>query len=592
MAVFETNHSSKVLDDTIPLTCVIESAQNVGSHIEYIVRVQRGAVVENNWTIKKRYSDFVALDAELHMSNIELAIPPKKMFGNMEREFVAERQLGLQQYLNSILEYPLLASSLIVKRFLNAKSYSDNLRETALQHVSMIFRSEPKWEVVEPLHNLGWRLRKHYIVVKPYENPKERQLLSWNDYGPFKFLPAKELMAVIKLLPNLQHPFIAPMEFAVANENGGMVIRSFYEHGTLRDYICKCKPKQAHFLKKYARPKTYCVLETREIQRYGRQILEVLKFLYDKGLPYGHLHAGNIVVNRDTCQLLDLENWILGLPSYYKNFFVQFKKLQKMESIEVYSFGRLLYEMAFGEQLLKATCDTFPQHCPPDLRSVLELLLTSEACKNELPTINDLLNHPFFSSIVLPQSDKPIFKIPSKLKESIKSAKELLEKHLKEEQKLINQLKRLTKAKEFHMSEGEKLRRRKTKKKEKALENSKDDSSVSNSSTSASQIVGNGTASAGVPGTKFAPAAPSIQSPPPPPPPPPPLMSSTVPVAKSSNAPPPPAPPPPPPAASNKITTATAAPSNDRTALLNSICGFSKGGLKSVKVNDRSKPKV
>lgn len=80
MAVFETNPTIKILDDTVPLTCTIESAVNVGSHTEYIVRVQRGPLSENNWTIRKRYSDFVTLDTELHISNVSLVMPPKKSF--------------------------------------------------------------------------------------------------------------------------------------------------------------------------------------------------------------------------------------------------------------------------------------------------------------------------------------------------------------------------------------------------------------------------------------------------------------------------------------------------------------------------------
>ena len=51
---------------------------------------------ENSWTVTKRYSDFVSLDAALKPSGIELPLPPKKVFGNMEREFIAERQIGLQ----------------------------------------------------------------------------------------------------------------------------------------------------------------------------------------------------------------------------------------------------------------------------------------------------------------------------------------------------------------------------------------------------------------------------------------------------------------------------------------------------------------
>ena len=62
---------------------------------EYLLRVQRGVVVDNTWTVTRRYNDFANLDTALRLSGYELPLPPKKMFGNMEREFIAERQQGL-----------------------------------------------------------------------------------------------------------------------------------------------------------------------------------------------------------------------------------------------------------------------------------------------------------------------------------------------------------------------------------------------------------------------------------------------------------------------------------------------------------------
>lgn len=32
------------------------------------------------------------------------------------------------------------------------------------------------------------------------------------------------------------------------------------------------------------------------IQGYGRQILEALQFLHDRGIIYGHLHSGNVIL--------------------------------------------------------------------------------------------------------------------------------------------------------------------------------------------------------------------------------------------------------------------------------------------------------
>lgn len=44
----------------------------------------------------------------------------------MDREFIAERQKGLQTYLDSITQNPLLCSSLPVKKFLDPNNYSAN----------------------------------------------------------------------------------------------------------------------------------------------------------------------------------------------------------------------------------------------------------------------------------------------------------------------------------------------------------------------------------------------------------------------------------------------------------------------------------
>ena len=43
----------------------------------------------------------------------------------------------------------------------------------------------------------------------------------------------------------------------------------------------------------------------------------------------------------------------------------------------------------------------------------------------------------FFSEVVLPTMDKPVLKIPSKLKEALKQSKEEFERRLKEEQKVV-----------------------------------------------------------------------------------------------------------------------------------------------------------
>lgn len=44
----------------------------------------------------------------------------------MDREFIAERQKGLQAYLDAVTQHPLLSTSLTVKKFLDPNNYSAN----------------------------------------------------------------------------------------------------------------------------------------------------------------------------------------------------------------------------------------------------------------------------------------------------------------------------------------------------------------------------------------------------------------------------------------------------------------------------------
>ncbi|XP_030874589.1 PX domain-containing protein kinase-like protein [Leptonychotes weddellii] len=377
--------------------------------MEYIIRVQRGISVENSWQIVRRYSDFDLLNNSLQIAGLSLPLPPKKLIGNMDREFIAERQKGLQNYLNVITTNHILSNCELVKKFLDPNNYSANYTEIALQQVSMFFRSEPKWEVVEPLKDIGWRIRKKYFLMKIKNQPKERLVLSWADLGPDKYLSDKDFQCLIKLLPSCLHPYIYRVTFATANESSALLIRMFNDKGTLKDLIYKAKPKDP-FLKKYCNPKKIQGLELQQIKTYGRQILEVLKFLHDKGFPYGHLHASNVMLDGDTCRLLDLENSLLGLPSFYRSYFSQFRKINTLESMDVHSFGHLLYEMTYGRPPDSVPVDSFPPAPSMAVVAVLESTLSCEACKNGMPTVSRLLQMPLFSDVLLTTSEKPQFK--------------------------------------------------------------------------------------------------------------------------------------------------------------------------------------
>ncbi|KAK0168115.1 hypothetical protein PV327_001948 [Microctonus hyperodae] len=586
MALFERKHTNKVsLDDTETLTSVIENARTIDNHTEYVIRTQRGPLPDKSWRVSRRYNDFVQLNGALSVSGLELPLPPKKIIGNMDAEFIAQRQIALQHYLNVVLMNPILASSLSMKHFLDPNNYAAPLHEIALQQVSLALRSDANYEIGKPIVDMGWRLRKHYYTVKNRQNPKQELLLAWVEFGPDKHLHDKDMHGVFKSLGTLKHAHIERIVHQHVTENGALTIRNFYINGTLRDVLCNTKPKQP-FIKKYGNPKQTKSLTSLEIATYAYQILEALGYLAEKGLPYGHLHTGNVLLTPTGAKLLDIENGLLGLPAFYRPYVVQRRKLHATTQVDVYAFGHVLYEMTFGRPLLEATCTDLPP-CDVHLKNLLEVILSPEALKQDLPSFTRLLEHPFFDSARLAAAsaagtvEKPHFKLSSHLKEALLAAANKAEQRLRSEQKNARHQKRLVKVQEMMSSEEEMKKRKQILKKESKLAQEQRSSSQlgangvkqingksperSDSPTSTSTTTSVGTLTPPSQGSMDAPnsAIPGRNN----------YIINRRPSAMASVS-----------LASNNIPSIApqTQQTNDRSALLGSICNFNKSKLRKV----------
>lgn len=585
MALFEKKYTNKIyLDDTIELTSVIENARTIDSHTEYVIRVQRGPLPDNYWRVNHRYNDFVQLNNALSISGIDLPLPPKKIIGNMDAEFVAQRKIYLQNYLNTILMNPILASSLPMKHFLDPNNYTAPLHEIALQQVSLALRNDANFEIGKPIVDMGWRLRKHYYTVKNRQNPKQELILSWVEFGPDKHLQDKDMQNVYKSLGNLKHNNIESMVHQHVTENGALTIRNFYQNGTLRDILCCTKPKQ-QFIKKYGNPKQTKTLTITEISMYGYQILQALCYIYDKGLRYGHLHTGNILLTSNGIKLLDIENGLLGLPAFYRPYVVQRRKLHATTQVDVYSFGHVLYEMTFGRPLLEATCHDLSHH-DDKLKNLLEIILSPDTIKQDLPIFTKLIEHPFFDDakkITLSgcSIEKPYFKLSNHLKDVLLEAASKAEQRLKDEQKVARHQKKLVKVQEMMSSEEEMKKRKQKLKKEQKLAQEKNSTSTSNKISINESKKSNGKNSERSESPTSTSTTTSIGTPTPP------FGSTDHGIRKNNNKNSkinknicPPAPPLP--QSSLKTTNIPLNSTKDRSALLGSICDFNKSKLRKI----------
>ncbi|ALC42353.1 CG8726 [Drosophila busckii] len=494
MAIFASKYERKLaIDDTEAISCQIQAVEQINGHTEYLLHVQRG---EQSWNVLRRYNDFNQLHKSLQISGLELPLPGKRYFGNMRPDFIAERKEALQIYINTILMNPILASSLPAKRFVDPESYSQSFHDHAVQHSLLCLRNDSVWALGTSMGAIGWRLRKHYfkVTTKPPEkssnklvksgsqtqqskhfasgsnggahsvsidaatlDPNAEMVAEWLEYGPDKYIDEKDMGGVLKSLMGLQHPHIESIVLAANTENGCLFIRKFHKHGTLKDVLCMATPKNP-FLSKYGNPKGRTALSMKQVATYGAQILDALIFLHAKGYAYGHLHSGNIVIVDDCVKLLDIENHLLGVPAFYRPFFVQHSKIHAIETIDVYCFGHVLFEMSMGYPLQESVARQITE-CPEALKSVLESILSKEACKAGLPTLDQLAAHRFFSqyATAMPAtSEKPHFKLSLQAKELLRQAAVKSENRLRDEQKSVKNQKRIVRVQELMSSEEEK----------------------------------------------------------------------------------------------------------------------------------------
>jgi len=280
----------------------------------------------------------------------------------------------------------------------------------------------------------------------------------------------------------------------------------------------------------------------------------------DRGLPHGNLHIGNILI-RDGCAVVCTPTgFLLGVQSRHRSQALGLKGVTNLASLDMYCFGHILYEMSFGRPLPTPTLDTLPPECPDIVKTALLSLLSPAATKSELPSISSLLSSPLFS-LDLPQPQTKL-KLSSSTKESLKTALKQAEDRLEEDKTAVKAQKRESKVKK-EVEVDNAVRRKAARKK---LKENGEEEKIESISPAAP-----------VSTSPPAPAPPAPAAPPPPPPP--------------SNGPSPPPPPPPasaPPPSSSAPPPASAA----RGALLGSITGFKKGGLKKTTTVDKSAPRI
>ncbi|XP_060644950.1 slowpoke-binding protein isoform X7 [Drosophila nasuta] len=294
-------------------------------------------------------------------------------------------------------------------------------RERALNATQEWIQSaNGRYEVIAHLDEIGSRHGKNWFLVNDASVRTDRLLTLLplpTDCVAFEDLPPNESARdiLMELLGSLHHPYIYPVLdlgfLRNSSHNYACLVTPFNSRGSLKDLIYKAQWNEP-WARKYTRKPNG--LPVSQVQRLGRQILEALLFLKERGFPlHGHLHSGNVILQNGAARLSGLENGLLGLSSR-NNAVTWSRSVTEIENVDIICFGHLLYEMCTGQELTTPkpsmrVLEMELQHYP-QIGQVLDILgIIFEPPSGVCPSVEDLVLCDLFRSIDLRELRGPCF---------------------------------------------------------------------------------------------------------------------------------------------------------------------------------------
>jgi len=233
----------------------------------------------------------------------------------------------------------------------------------------------------------------------PPHNPNaplgEGRLLQYEDTDTFR--------AFKLALVTIRHPYIIKtFDLGISRDSTQLFIyRELGSKGSLRDLLHVQKLNVPYREKYKAKGKPF---EIAKIRRFGRQILEGLLFLENIGIPYLHLHTGNVIINESgDCMLTDIESAFLGVepPERYIEYIRNVRQFTSRPAAPIILlFGYVLFECSMAYQCEVANpldiMRSLKRKPPKPIIHLLGLIFGDQSIGVEAPTIKSLLNEPFF----------------------------------------------------------------------------------------------------------------------------------------------------------------------------------------------------
>ncbi|XP_043521725.1 slowpoke-binding protein isoform X1 [Frieseomelitta varia] len=278
-------------------------------------------------------------------------------------------------------------------------------RDRALSICQAYIRRTPRYSLVKQLNNLGSRMDKHWFVVRDTSLKTDRliTLAPLNRNCSLSITPlTKNILNDLFLA--LQHPYIFPIfdiDFLEFESQNYVVVVQPISQGSLKDLIYGIERTgwNEDWNQKYgSRGKG---LPLPQVQQMGRQVLEALIFLKERGFPTViHLHSGNVLVQNGVARLAGLENTLLGFTSRIHPLIAS--RISQTISIDMICFGHMLFEMCAGYELPSFKPNSMHLsdiEIYPQVVELLKFIFTETPNRHKI--VEELLVHDLFRNIDL-----------------------------------------------------------------------------------------------------------------------------------------------------------------------------------------------
>eukprot|EP01100_Stratorugosa_tubuloviscum_P012788 TRINITY_DN6167_c2_g2_i1.p1 TRINITY_DN6167_c2_g2~~TRINITY_DN6167_c2_g2_i1.p1 ORF type:complete len:455 (-),score=143.03 TRINITY_DN6167_c2_g2_i1:14-1378(-) len=277
---------------------------------------------------------------------------------------------------------------------------------------SLFILRELKYRVSEQICLIGRRTPpiKSWFIISA-TNSADEKLMTITQFSNEMKVKLSAYENQIKQLNSLiNSPFVNPiLHFELRSARDCIVVmREFENRGSLKDVLFgNSYPKQNYGVKydiSRVRP-----MRVDGIQKAAAQILQGLIYLNSIGIPFVHLHLGNVIVNNKNCCITEYENSFLGIAPYYTLFSTKI-----IPELECFSY--VIYEMGSAKEkkndylfyrkltpsdnyfsgIIKSAKDS---NTPNEIISILEKIYACEI-ESDSPvcTLNDLTQDPFLQA--------------------------------------------------------------------------------------------------------------------------------------------------------------------------------------------------